>query len=99
MSSRQLAPPRLPDPPQEITQIYMDDLIRAIQTFIENETNPGESRATKIVLTEMPTSDTGIEAGTLYRIGNDVKISLLDIAVPDSLFGTGSVGSVTVVTA
>jgi len=68
MSSRQLAPPRLPDPPQEITQIYMDDLVRTIQTFIENETNPGEARATKIVLTEMPTSDTGIEAGTLYMM-------------------------------
>ena len=54
MSSRQLAPARLPDPPQEITQIYMDDLVRTIQTFIENETNPGEARATKIVLTEMP---------------------------------------------
>ena len=54
---------------------------------------------TKITLTALPTSDTGLEAGALYRIGNNVKISLADMAVPDPAIGTGSVGSVTVSTA
>jgi nicotinamide mononucleotide (NMN) deamidase PncC len=44
----------------------------------------------------MPTSDVGLEAGTLYRIGNDVKISLLNIAGTDGVSATNSVGTVTV---
>lgn len=47
----------------------------------------------------MPTSDTGLEAGTLYRIGNNVKISLLDMAVPDPATAIAELGSVSVTTA
>ena len=100
MASRNLAPPRLPSVPLDgVTVPFMTDLVRAIETYIEQERNPGEARATKIVLTEMPTSDTALEPGTLYRIGNDVKISLLDMAVPDPATATTELGSVTVTTA
>lgn len=99
MSVRQVAPPRLPSPPADgITDVYMSDLIRALEVFIEQERNPGEQRATKMTLTDLPTSDSGLEAGSLYRIGNDVKISLLDTAVPDAATATVSVGSVSVTT-
>lgn len=99
MAVRQVAAPRLPTPPADgITSLYMSDLIRALETFISQERNPGEERATKITLTNLPTSDSGLEAGSLYRIGNDVKISLLDIAVPDAATATVSLGSVSVTT-
>jgi hypothetical protein len=75
----------------------MADLIKALEVFIEQERTAGDQRGTKLVLTNMPASDTGLEAGTLYRIGNNVKISLLDMAVPDSLEATSSLGSVGVV--
>ena len=44
----------------------------------------------------MPTSDVGLEAGTLYRFGNDVKISLINIAGVDGVSATNSIGTVTV---
>ncbi len=44
----------------------------------------------------MPTSDVGLEAGTLYRQGNDVKISLINIAGVDGSSGTATLGNVTV---
>ena len=44
MSSNQVAPPRLPEPPIEYTQQYMADLIRSLEVFIEQERNPGEMR-------------------------------------------------------
>ena len=44
----------------------------------------------------MPTSDVGLEVGTLYRLGNDVKISLLNIAGTNGVSATNSVGTVTV---
>ena len=56
MSSNQIAPPRLPEPPVEYTQQYMADLVRALELFISQERNPGELRGTKITLTALPTS-------------------------------------------
>lgn len=98
MSSRDLVAPRLPTAPREYDIVYMTDLVRALEVFIQQQNNPGEGRATKLTLTALPTSDTGLEAGALYRLGNQVFISLLDVGVPDSLAGSGSVGSVTVAT-
>lgn len=75
MSSNQIAPPRLPEPPTEYTQQYMADLVRSIQTFIEQERNPGEMRGTKLTLTDLPTSATGLEAGALYNDSGTVKVA------------------------
>jgi hypothetical protein len=75
MSSNQVAPPRLPEPPMEYTQQYMADLIRSLQTFIEQERNPGEIRGTRITLTDLPTSATGLETGTLYNDSGTVKVA------------------------
>ena len=74
MSSRDLAPPRLPEPPAEYSELYMNDLLRALSVFIEQERNPGEMRGTKITLTDLPTSATGLETGALYNDSGTVKI-------------------------
>ena len=75
MSSNQVAPPRLPEPPTEYTQQYMADLVRSLQVFIEQERNPGEMRGTKLTLTDLPTSATGLETGTFYNDGGTVKFA------------------------
>lgn len=98
MSSVQSAPPRLPQAPEEYSSSFMSDLIRALEIFISQERNPGELRASKIVLTALPTSGVGLEAGSLYVEGNTVKISLADYGVMDGASATGSVGSVTIST-
>ena len=94
--SRDLAPPRLPQPNAGVTVDYMYDLVNTLDVFIQQQNNPGEGRNTKIVFTDLPTSDVGLEAGTLYRIGNDVKVSLLNIAGVDGVSATISLSSVTV---
>ena len=75
MSSNQVAPPRLPEPPIEYTQQYMADLVRSLQSFIEQERNPGEMRGTKLTLTDLPTSATGLETGSLYNDSGTVKVA------------------------
>lgn len=75
MSSSQVAPPRLPEPPIEYTREYMADLVRSLQTFIEQERNPGELRGTKLTLTDLPTSATGLETGSLYNDSGTVKVA------------------------
>lgn len=75
MSSTQIAPPRLPEAPQEYSHQHMQDLIRALEVFIEQERNPGELRGTKITLTDLPTSATGLETGALYNDSGTVKVA------------------------
>ena len=74
MSSNQIAPPRLPEPPVEYTQQYLADLIRALGLFIAQERNPGEMRGTKLTLTNLPTSASGLETGALYNDSGTVKV-------------------------
>ena len=75
MSSSQIAPPRLPEAPQDYSREYMSDLIRALEIFIEQERNPGELRGTKITLTDLPTSASGLETGALYNDSGTVKVA------------------------
>ena len=67
-------PASLPAPPKEYSQQYFADLIRALETFIDQERNPGEQRGTKMTLTDLPTSSTDLEVGALFRDGDNVKI-------------------------
>lgn len=68
-------PPRLPSPQGEITVEYINDLVRAIEVFINQERTAGELRGTKITLTDLPTSATGLEAGALYNDSGTVKVA------------------------
>lgn len=74
MAQVQIPPPRLPEPPVEYTQQYLTDLIRALEIFISQERTPGELRATKITLTDLPTSASGLETGALYNDSGTVKV-------------------------
>ena len=74
MASVNLPPPRLPEPPAQIDRRYMEDLVRTLQTFITQERNPGELRATKLTLTDLPTSASGLETGALYNDSGTVKV-------------------------
>jgi hypothetical protein len=74
MSSNQIAPPRLPEAPTEYSPQYMSDLLRALELFIAQERNPGELRGTRITLTELPTSASGLEVGALFNDSGTVKV-------------------------
>lgn len=75
MSSNQTPPPRLPEAPQEYSVGYMSDLVRALEIFIEQERNPGDIRASTVTITDLPTSATGLETGTLYNDSGTVKVA------------------------
>ncbi len=75
MSSNQTPPPRLPEAPQEYSVSYMSDLVRALEIFIEQERNPGDLRASTLTITDLPTSATGLETGTLYNDSGTVKVA------------------------
>lgn len=74
MAKPQLIPPRLPTPGAELTVEYMADLVRALEIYIAQQQTAGEMRATKLTLTELPTSASGLETGALYNDSGTVKI-------------------------
>ena len=72
--SNEIPAPRLPEPPVDYDVRYLRDLTRALQVFIDQERNPGELRATKITLTDLPTSSSGLEVGALFNDSGTIKI-------------------------
>ena len=74
MAHVQNPPPRLPEAPQQYDPQYMADLLRALEIFISQERTPGEMRGTKITLTDLPTSSSGLETGALFNDSGTVKI-------------------------
>ncbi len=74
MSLINVPPPRLPEPTRDYSVTYMQDLLRALEIFIEQERTPGDIRGTKLTLTDLPTASTGLESGALWNDSGTVKI-------------------------
>ena len=74
MSISKVPLPQFPLPPAEYDRIYFDELIRALTQIVTQIQNPGELRGTKITLTDLPTSPTGLETGALYTDNGTVKV-------------------------
>jgi|TARA_R100001509_G_scaffold134696_1_gene88329 hypothetical protein len=72
--SRQLVPPTFSLPPEEYDVQYFNDMVRSLGQLTTQLQNPGELRGTKITLTDLPTSETGLETGALYNDNGSVKI-------------------------
>jgi hypothetical protein len=72
--SRELVPPQFSVPPEQYDRMYFDDMVRSLSQLVVQINNPGELRGTKITLTDLPTSPSGLETGALYNDSGTVKI-------------------------
>ena len=72
--SRQLVPPNFSLPPDENDAQYFNELVRSLSQLVTQLQNPGELRGTKITLTDLPTSDTGLEVGALFNDNGTIKV-------------------------
>ncbi len=97
MSTRNLPAPFFPYPPDSYDQNYFSDVVRSFALYIEQQRNPGESRATKMTFTNLPSGDdTTLENGALFEVDGVVKISKLNRPHCASNSATSGLGSVTV---
>jgi hypothetical protein len=85
-------------PPGGPTLQWASEMSRSLNQLVAVLRNPGEGRQTKIVLTKLPTSDQGLEPGTLFRENNVVLVALADRPYASGMAASASVGSVTVTT-
>ena len=72
--SRQLVPPTFSLPPDEYDPQYFNDMVRSLSQLVTQLQNPGELRGTKITLTDLPTSDSGLEVGALFNDNGTIKV-------------------------
>ena len=96
--SRDLILPYFAVPPREYDQNYFANLTRSFATYMQQQQNPGEERATNLTLTALQTDDSGLETGALFQQDGFVKIALINKPHVRGSSGTGGVGSVTVTT-
>jgi hypothetical protein len=73
--SRELVPPQFSLAPEEYDRAYFDDMVRSLTQLVIQLQNPGELRGTKITLTDLPTSASGLETGALYNDSGTIKIA------------------------
>ena len=74
MSISNVPLPQFPLPPEEYDRVYFDELVRSLTQIVVQIQNPGELRGTKITLTDLPTSEVGLEVGALYNDGGTVRV-------------------------
>jgi hypothetical protein len=96
--SRNLNRPFFPLPPAQYERTYFSEMVRSFSTYLFNMQNPGEGRNTTLVLTDLDSSDFGLETGALFQQGGFVKIALINSPHVRGLSGTCGVGTVTVIT-
>ena len=98
MPSRNVALPTFPVPPVDYDPGYFSEIVRAFTVYLQQQQNPGEGRATNIVLTVLIFIDQGLEPGALFHRDGVVHVTLQNIAALGGVSGTGSIGTVTVST-
>lgn len=99
--SRNLTLPFFPKAPQEYDRNYMEQVVLSFSLYLEQMQNPGQGRNTRLVLTDLPLSDQGLEVGSLFQY-RDASGAFVKITVPDQtnllgLSANGNSGGVTVV--
>jgi hypothetical protein len=97
MTSRNIPLPYFPTPPKEYDQRFFAEFLRAFSLYMEAARNPGEGRATFMVLTALQTDDQGLEPGALFQQNGFVKVSILNTPHVGGQSLTASVGTVSVV--
>jgi hypothetical protein len=93
---RKSVTPIFPEAPREYTVRWGNELVRSLDQLVTLLRNPGEGRFTAVSITNIPDSDFGLEAGSLFRQGNQVYIALLNQPYARGLAATARLGTVTV---
>lgn len=96
--SRNLILPFFAVPPAQYDQAYFANLTRSFATYMEQQLNPGLARATGLTLTDLQTTDYGLEPGALFQQDGFVKIAQSNTPHVRGSSALGSAGTVTVIT-
>lgn len=86
------------NPSNEYDRRFFDDVSRKLNQLVTLIRTPGEGRNTTIILTNLQTTDYGLQPGTLFQVDGVVRVSLTYRPYVSGVMATGSVGTVSVTT-
>jgi hypothetical protein len=95
MGMQQFVAPALPVPPNEYNQQYVTNLIRALRLYFNQLDSTASLQIDGLSLLSLPTSGYGLRTGTVFRVGEDLKIVVPNVAYTAGVSSSGSIGSVT----
>ena len=89
--------PALPVPPVEYDQRYHTDLIRIFRLYFNQLDSTTPLVLDGLQLINLPTSGYGLRENTVFRVGEDLKIVVPNIAYLLGVSASGSLGAVSIV--
>ena len=98
MGMQRFRAPALPLAPTEYDQQHMAQLIGALRLYFAQSDSNAALQLDGLRLLNLPTSGYNLPNGTVFRVGEDLKIVVPNVSYLFGVSGTGTVGSVTVVT-
>jgi len=93
---RRLIPPIFSRPPATYDQLYFNDLVRGLISFVTFVQAVGEGRQTTIVLTNLASNDYGLEPGTVFQVDGALRVPIPNRPYPAGVQANAAVGGVTV---
>jgi hypothetical protein len=78
----------LPFPPGQYDHNYFNQVVRALNLYFKQNTNPGPVVATTIQLTQLPTSATGLPVGSVWHDTTDNTLKI----VPNNVYQVNVIG-------
>ena len=96
MGMQQFRAPAIPLPPDEYNRQQFDEIFRALRLYFSSLDSNAALQLDGLRLLNLATSGNGLPNGTVFRIGEDLKIVVLNIGYLLGVSAQASVGTVTV---
>jgi hypothetical protein len=96
MGMQRFRAPALPLAPQEYDQQHMSQLIGALRLYFAQSDSNAALQLDGLRLLNLPTSGYNLPDGTVFQVGEDLKIVVPYISYLYGVSATASVGTVTV---
>jgi len=93
-SGRQLSRPRIPEAPDEYDRDFFNQLIRALQLFMDEQGELGPGRFSEMTLANVRGEGAGEPVGYIYQESGTLKIVLSGDILAPTLVVTTRLGTV-----
>jgi hypothetical protein len=88
----------LPLPGPDYSQMYLNQLVRALTDYIEQMSYPKDDVCSTLRVLQMPHSGYNLPAGSVWSNNGVLYVVELNVGYAGSVLGTTGLGTVTVVT-
>lgn len=93
---RRLIFPQFQKAPSDYDSMYFNNMVNMLNVLMNALRNPGEGRQSTLVLTNLPSNDSGLEPGEIFVVDGVLHVPVPYRPYAAGVSATGRVGSATV---